>query len=64
MRHDGNIAQEMTMTPAPHPILRCLDDAPRRDVECVGARVGEAELQGFQGWYGYWFSTGVPVAMS
>ncbi|SFT83030.1 hypothetical protein [Halomonas saccharevitans] len=49
------------MTPAPYPTLRCLDDAPRRDVECAGARVGEAELQG---WYGYWFSTGVPVAMS
>ncbi|MDT8880014.1 hypothetical protein RSO68_11045 [Halomonas saccharevitans] len=52
------------MTPAPYPTLRCLDDAPRRDGACEGARVGEAELQGFQGWYGYWFITGVPVAMS
>ncbi|WP_157955172.1 hypothetical protein [Halomonas denitrificans] len=41
--------------------LRSLVDAPRRDGECLG---GEAARQGFQGWYGYWFSTGVPVAMS
>lgn len=39
-------------------------DAPRRDVACPSVRSGEAELQGFQGGYGYWFSTGVPVAMS
>lgn len=64
MRQDGNNAQEMTMTPASHPILRSYLDASRRDDACVGAWIGEAELQGFQGWYGYWFSTGVPVAMS
>ncbi|MFG6159082.1 hypothetical protein ACGTNG_09745 [Halomonas sp. 1390] len=52
------------MTPASHPILRSYLDASRRDDACVGAWIGEAELQGFQGWYGYWFSTGVPVAMS
>ena len=60
MRHDGSIAQEMTMTPASHPPLRSLVDAPRR----ADAWVVEAELQGFQGWYGDWFSAGVPVAMS
>ncbi|WP_158294538.1 hypothetical protein [Halomonas urmiana] len=52
------------MTPASPSILRSHVDAPRRDVVCLGAWIGEAELQGFQGWYGYWFSTGVPVAMS
>lgn len=41
--------------------LHALVDAPRRDVACLG---GEAAQQGFQGWYGYWFSAGVPVAMS
>ena len=61
MRHDGNIAQEMTMTFASPTPLRSLVDASRRDGECLG---GEAARQGFQGWYGYWFSTGVPVAMS
>ena len=61
MRHDGNIAQEMTMTPTSPTTHRTLVDAPRRDVACLG---GEAARQGFQGWYGYWFSTGVPVAMS
>lgn len=64
MRQDGSIAQEMTMTPASPSILRSHVDAPRRDVVYLGAWIGEAELQGFQGWYGYWFSTGVPVAMS
>jgi hypothetical protein len=60
IRHDGGIAQEMTMTAAPHPTPRCLDDAPRR----VVAWAGETQVQGFQGWYGDWFITGVPVAMS
>ncbi len=61
MRHDGSIAQEMTMTLASPKTPHALVDAPRRDVACLG---GEAAQQGFQGWYGYWFSTGVPVAMS
>ncbi|MEQ6889339.1 hypothetical protein ABE957_11705 [Halomonas sp. CS7] len=52
------------MTSAPHPTLRCLDDASRCRAACPSVRIGEAEMPGFQGWYGYWFSTGVPVAMS
>ncbi|QFU00437.1 hypothetical protein FIU83_02130 [Halomonas sp. THAF5a] len=49
------------MTPALPATPRTPVDAPRRGHACLG---DEAALQGFQGWYGDWFSTGVPVAMS
>jgi len=52
------------MSPASQPTLRSPVDALRRGVACPSARGGEAKRQGLQGWYGYWFSTGVPVAMS
>lgn len=48
------------MTSPRHPAPRCPNAA--RGVVTAGR--GEALVTGRRYWFGYWFSTGVPVAMS